>query len=300
MVVNVYTSGNLAFTFGGGGAQAGFYDWIMYPYSGPGTCSAISNNTLAPVRCNWNASNTGGTGLQAIVPPGGNAGNYEPVLAVTANSQYIICFSNYSSATTNVPITFNGTAIVGCSALGQNTGNFVVETDCFSGEAKISWEAPLGISSSYQVQRSYTGESWEIIGTVEEPSASDESSQQYLFRDALEKNKIVLYRLKEINSDEVSSYSELKSVICKSDLSPNTLSPNPSSTDLTTLTYYSKQAGKLHIFDAIGRPIEEVELENTNGKIVLKPIDVSKLQHGTYRFVVDLGTESTTIQFIKK
>ncbi len=298
MVINVYTAGNLAFSFGAGGAQAGYYDWIMYPYSGPSTCTAISSNTLAPVRCNWNSVNYGGTGLASTLPAGGDWGNYEPVLAVAANTQYIICFSNYSSVATTVPIAFNGTATVGCSALGINMRNFAVKTDCENGNALISWEAPLESSSTYEVQRSYTGESWEIIGNVEYPSDLTES-KQFTFRDDLEQNKITLYRIKEISSDLISTYSELKSVICKPGITPNTLSPNPSS-ELTNLTYYSKQAGTLHIFDAVGRPIEQILLENTNGKIVLKPIDVSKLQAGAYRFVVDLGTESSALQFIKK
>jgi hypothetical protein len=299
MVINVYTAGNLAFSFGAGGAQAGYYDWIMYPYTGPSTCTAISAGTLAPVRCNWNAVNYGGTGLASTLPSGGNAGNYEPLLPVAASTQYIICFSNYSSASSTVPIAFSGTATVGCSALGINTSNFTVNTDCESDAALISWEAPLESSSTYEIQRSYTGEAWEIIGTVGSPSSSDASTQFYTFRNAIEKDKMVLYRLKETNSNQISSYSELKSVSCKSGISPNTLSPNPSS-ELTNLTYYSKQAGVLHVFDAVGRSIEQISLENTNGKIVLKPIDVSGLQAGAYRFVIDLGTETSTIQFIKK
>lgn len=299
MVINVYTAGNLAFSLGAGGAQAGYYDWIMYPYTGPSTCTAISGGTLAPVRCNWNAVNYGGTGLASTLPSGGNSGNFEPVLPVAANTQYIICFSNYSSVATTVPIVFNGTATVGCSALGVNTSNFTVNTDCENDAALISWEAPLESSSTYQVQRSYTGEAWEIIGTVGSSSSSDASTQFYSFRDAIEKDKVVYYRLKETSPDQISNYSELKAVSCKSGISPNTLSPNPSS-ELTNLTYYSKQAGTLHIFDAVGRPIEEVSLENTQGKIILKPIDVSGLQAGAYRFVIDVGTESSTIQFIKK
>lgn len=299
MVINVYTAGNLSFSFGAGGAQAGYYDWIMYPYSGASTCNAISSNSLAPVRCNWNAVNYGGTGLASTLPSGGDWGNYEPPLAVAANTQYIICFSNYSSVATTVPIAFSGTATVGCSALGLNSTNFSVNTLCESGDALISWDAPLGTTNTYEVQRSYTGEAWEIIGKVTTPSSIGTENQQYTFRDALEQNKLVFYRLKEIHADLSSTYSELKSVICKPEITPNTLSPNPSS-DLTNLTYYSKQAGTLYIFDAIGRPMEQVPLENTNGKIVLKPIDVSGLQAGAYRFVVDLGTEATPIQFIQK
>lgn len=298
MVINVYTTGNLEFSFGAGGAQAGYYDWIMYPYNGLATCAAISANTVAPVRCNWNETNTGGTGLASTLPAGGSWGNYEPALAVTANTQYIICFSNYSSVATTVPLAFGGTATVGCSALGANMNNFSVQTGCEASQALISWDAPLESTSTYEVQRSYTGEFWDIIGSVTEPSGSS-GLKQFVFRDNLEKDKMVFYRLKEIHSNGTSDYSELKSVTCKSGISPNTLSPNPSS-ELTNLTYYSKQPGTLHIFDAVGRPIEQISLENTNGKIVLKPIDVSKLQAGAYRFVIDLGTESSTLQFIKK
>jgi len=298
MVINVYTAGSLEFTFGAGGAQAGYYDWIMYPYTGPATCSAISSNSLAPVRCNWNWSSSGGTGLVSTIPSGGNSGNYEPPLTVAANTQYIICFSNYSSVATTVPIAFGGTAVVGCSPLGNDLSNFMVETDCENGEVAISWDAPINVSSTYEIQRSNTGQVWEIIGTTSTPSHTDDSYNNFSFRDQIEQNKMVFYRLKEIKSDDLFTYSELKSVICKSGLSPNTLSPNPSS-DLTTLTYYSLQEGTLYIVDAVGRPVDQIVLENTNGKIILKPIDVSKLKSGLYHFIVDLESQTSTIQFAK-
>lgn len=299
MVINVYTAGNLEFSFGAGGSQAGYYDWIMYPYSGPSTCASISGNTLAPVRCNWNAVSYGGTGLASTLPSGGDWGNYEPPLAVSANSQYIICFSNYSSATSTVPINFSGTATVGCSPLGNNISDFSVETNCDENEVAITWNAPIDATETYEVQRSYTGASWEIIGTVDTPKDADGSAKKFFFRDAINKNELVFYRLKVIQASGLSDYSELKSVICKAGLSPNTLAPNPSS-EITTLTYYSKQEGTLQIVDAVGRPVSKITLENTNGKIVLKPIDISQLQNGVYLFVMDLGTESSTISFVKK
>ncbi len=113
MVINISGGGSLEFTFGGLGSQAGFYDWIMYPYT-PGTCAAVMANTVAPVRCNWNNAAFGGTGLASSVPPGGDAGNFEPPLNVLAGQQYIICFSNWSSVTTLVPLEFGGTATVSC------------------------------------------------------------------------------------------------------------------------------------------------------------------------------------------
>ncbi|MES2512677.1 MAG: gliding motility-associated C-terminal domain-containing protein [Bacteroidota bacterium] len=113
MIVNIQTSGVLQFSFGGGGAQAGFYDWAMWPYS-PTACAGIQGNTLPPVRCNWNSLNSGGTGLASPIPAGGVAGNYEPPLNVTCGQKFVICFSNYSGAATTVPLNFFGSAGVSC------------------------------------------------------------------------------------------------------------------------------------------------------------------------------------------
>lgn len=116
MIVNIGNSGTLEFTFGGGGAQAGYYDWAMWPYFA-GACASIPTGGIAPVRCNWNGVNFGGTGLAVTVPPGGDPSNYEPALNVTCGQQFLICFSNYSSVSTTVPVQFGGTATVSCSTV---------------------------------------------------------------------------------------------------------------------------------------------------------------------------------------
>lgn len=117
MVINIQTSGSLQFSFGAGGSQAGYYDWAMWSYAGPSTCNQIMNVGQAPVRCNWNGSSTGGTGLANPLPVGGVASNYEPPLAVTCGQKYIICFSNYSSASSSVPLNFFGSAGVSCTPI---------------------------------------------------------------------------------------------------------------------------------------------------------------------------------------
>jgi len=113
MIVNIDNSGLLEFTFGGNGTQSGFYDWIMYPWN-PNVCTDIPTGNYAPVRCNWNGVNFGGTGLASTVPVGGDASNYEPPLPVVCGEKYIIVFSNWSSVVTGVPLDFGGTASVTC------------------------------------------------------------------------------------------------------------------------------------------------------------------------------------------
>jgi gliding motility-associated-like protein len=119
LILTVSVSGNLGFIFGAPSSanpQVGLYDWEMWPYTAT-TCADIFNNTLPPVSCNWNATNTGGTGMGAV-PAGGNVGNYQPSIPVTAGQQFLILISNYSGVTTLVSFTSTGTASLTC---GLNT-----------------------------------------------------------------------------------------------------------------------------------------------------------------------------------
>lgn len=123
MVVNIATTGTLEFSFGTDAASSNCLDWIMWPYAGPASCTQIINNTLAPVRCNWNGACEGYTGIATPLPPGGHPTNFEPELNVTCGQQYLICLSNYSSASTTIPLSFFGTASISCSTFTPITVN---------------------------------------------------------------------------------------------------------------------------------------------------------------------------------
>ncbi len=119
LILTVGNAGSLEFVFGASASanpQAGFYDWAMWPYT-PSSCAQIFNNTLAPIRCNWNATSTGGTGMAsaANIPTGGNPGNYEAPLAVNACQQFVICISNFSGVNTLVSFQSIGTASLSCN-----------------------------------------------------------------------------------------------------------------------------------------------------------------------------------------
>ena len=122
MIINVASSGTLEFSFGAANGYSGYYDWIMWPYSA-NACSQIASNQLAPIRCNWNLSSAGFTGIASPVPAGGNAGNFEPELAVTAGQQFVLCLSNFSNSITTLPLNFFGTANVSCNTVIPVTVN---------------------------------------------------------------------------------------------------------------------------------------------------------------------------------
>ncbi len=118
LLITIGNNGFLEFSFGAQNSQhpqVGLYDWAMWKYS-PTTCADIQNNILAPVRCNWNGSGTGGTGIAGTlnIPSGGNWSNYEPPLPVLACEQYIICLSNYSGVNTLVSFESLGSASLSC------------------------------------------------------------------------------------------------------------------------------------------------------------------------------------------
>ena len=154
MIINVATSGNLEFNFGAG-TQSGCYDWIMWPYNA-NTCSGIFNNTLAPIRCNWNGSCNGcGTGIGPV--PANATGfncqsNYEPTLPVTAGQQFIICFSNYSSVYTTVPLSFTGSAQVSCNPVNV-IGGTICPGQCINllatgGLSGHTWTPATGLNTT--------------------------------------------------------------------------------------------------------------------------------------------------------
>ncbi|MBI2968660.1 MAG: PKD domain-containing protein [Bacteroidetes bacterium] len=156
MLVYISGTGNLEFTFGGNGTQSGYYDWIMYQWT-PTICSDIPNNIAPPVRCNWNCTSSGGTGLASTIPAGGSACNYESPLPVTCGQQYVIVFSNWSSVTTTVPLQFGGTATVSCTPSTLNvtvtpaspvicSGGSVTLTA--SGATTYTWSPSTGLSST--------------------------------------------------------------------------------------------------------------------------------------------------------
>jgi len=120
LLLTIGNAGWLEFVFGAANSpnpQAGCYDWAMWPYS-PTTCADILNNTLPPIRCNWNATCSNGTGIASasnIATFGGNSGDFEPPLAVNACQQFVICISNYSGVNTLVSFQSLGTASLSCN-----------------------------------------------------------------------------------------------------------------------------------------------------------------------------------------
>ena len=138
MIITIANSGELQFSFGAAGGT-GFFDWIMWPYS-PTACNEIANNTLPPIRCNWNGPSAGFTGVANPLPAGASAANFEPPFNVTAGEQYLLHMSNFSSSVISLPLSFFGTAGVTCNPLEVTVND---ENICPGDEVTLTATAPL-------------------------------------------------------------------------------------------------------------------------------------------------------------
>lgn len=169
LTITVQNAGLLEFSIGQAGSN-GYYDWAMWPYYDLGTSSAcddITNNLLAPVACNWNASSGGYTGMtaQGFLPPGAVQGNFEYALNVNAGDQFVICFSNFSGVNANVPILF-GNDIPG----NNNAGAASVTCDANAGNQTIC----LGETATVNINTFGIGSptfNWLVTTNVSDPTA---------------------------------------------------------------------------------------------------------------------------------
>lgn len=137
ITIQIVSSGTLAWSIQG--ASGGCFDWIMWPYqNSTTTCTAIANNQLAPVACNWNAPCQGFTGMcpPGGLPAGANQGNFENSLFVTAGQTYLLCLSNYSGTSQNVNLSFFGSANVACTPSSPD------QTICAGSSAQVTIATP--------------------------------------------------------------------------------------------------------------------------------------------------------------
>ena len=248
MVVNIQTGGSLEFIFGGLGTQAGFYDWIMYPYSAS-ACSQVIGNTLAPVRCNWNGVSYGGTGLVSSIPPGGDVTNYEPPLNVLTGQRYLICFSNWSSVTTSVPLVFGGTAVVSCTPLPVE----LIAFDATVGGARVSleWTTASELNSlHFEVERSADMVAWEKIDHVQ-AMGNAHAQTGYASTDHAPLPGMSYYRLRMVDLDGSFTLSPVRSVRMTED--KLVCHPNPTCGSFTVLDV--PEGATIEVLDMLGRSI---------------------------------------------
>ena len=283
--VNVLTAGTLEFSFGAPGGGFTCYDWIMWPYNAA-TCAGIASNTLPPVRCNWNGNCDGYTGISNTLPAGGFASNFEPAVNAAANSQYMICLSNYSSNYTNLPLDFFGTAGISCTPLSVEMTNLSAQG--FDYYNLINWSTLTEINSDYfEVQRGTESENFVTIGTVLAEGTTFEQ-QDYSFADYERSDEIVYYRIKQVDVNGGIEFTEVVKVIPEgyAEFKLLEMYPNPTDSKLNIrLHSVSQKETRFSVHSLNGNEVMS-KVQSLNKGENVSTLDLGALTSGVYMLVI--------------
>ena len=283
MQVNVALGGSLEFSFGTAGTNSNCYDWLMWPYSAT-ACADIYADALSPVRCNWNTPCDGFTGVSSTVPAGGDPGNFEPTVFASSGDQFIICFSNYSSAVTNVPLVFSGTADISCTPLPVEMVDFVGENQ---GDLNLlTWYTGAEVNNShFEIERSADGVEFKMIGQVDGVGTST-MLQSYAFSDTDFRDGMNYYRIKQVDLNGSSTYSKIIAINNDSNggFAITKHFPNPTSENLN-----------IELFSMRSEPVQ-LQIAQLSGQVDLQVL--KEITAGDNSFVVPVQELSSGIYLL--
>lgn len=278
MVVNIATPGTFEFSFGAAGGPIVCYDWIMWAYSGS-ACANVASNSQAPVRCNWNVPCAGYTGISTPVPAGGAAGNFEPELNVVAGQQFLICFSNYSSATTSVPLNFFGTATVSCTPLSTHEMQLIGNKE--EKAVELKWKSSSLTTKIFTVQHSINGFDYSNIATV---NSEVNKESDYVFYHSNPTTGDNFYRIIETHlNDEEQMSNAVKVEYFEGDVILGQLFPNPSSSGEFNVSISSSDEKEIQftITDITGKEVKTINKTIGSGQNTIS-LSCEDLAKGIY------------------
>ncbi len=287
MIVNVLTGGSLTFQLGT--PSSGTYnclDWAMWAYS-PTTCSAIQAGTQAPIRCNYNGSCEQFTGLASTMPAGATSmTNWEAPVTAGTYTQYLICLSNFSSATTTVPLSFGGTAVVSCSPLGAETMSLSGENE--SGYNILKWTSSSEFNADkYLIERSENGSEYVGIGELEAVGLSLDALK-YQFEDLQPLTGMAYYRVKLVRTNGTSVASNVLAIEQQfmNDLELVKAFPNPADNNLNVVLSSKKESSyQLTLSTLNGQKVFDSKQTVQKG-LTYNSINISEFQNGFYFLTV--------------
>jgi Metallo-peptidase family M12B Reprolysin-like/Secretion system C-terminal sorting domain len=194
----------------------------------------------------------------------------------------------------NFTITFNGTLPAGLIDFTAKAIN---------GKIVLNWTTVFEQNNrGFEVQRSVNmADAFVPIGFVN-GTGNSFSNQQYSFTDnTVQKNVRYYYRLKQVDIDNRSTYSPVRSVIISdSKLANITLAPNP----VVDKLFITLNQNKIHlltaeVFDVSGKLLMQRRFVNPLPLSVLE-VNIPELSSGVYILRLISGEDQEAIRFIKQ
>ena len=175
--------------------------------------------------------------------------------------------------------------------------NFDVQN--VNNQNNLTWSTSQESNSSYySIERSNNGTNFTAIGKVA-AAGNSSTARLYSYTDNNPMAGINYYRLKMVDLDNSSKYSEIKSVKNTSFTSLS-IYPNPVAKSMKlSITSEKADMGTITISNIAGQTVYSSQVKVEAGKTLI-PINVNTLSSGTYVVKVQLSTEVFTEKFTKE
>lgn len=156
----------------------------------------------------------------------------------------------------------------------------------------LKWATATEINSySYEIERSYNGSDFKVIGQLSAAGTSLDAID-YQFIDEKVKAGEYLYRLKMIDLDGSFEYSEIRSIHKKGSNINISLSPNPTKGSLS-LKQSSDENADIQIYNIIGQKVLSINNHNHQNDI-----HIEHLEKGAYFVLISIGDKTYTEKVI--
>lgn len=145
--------------------------------------------------------------------------------------------------------------------------------------AEISWTTASEINNDYFViEKSIDGVNWNEITKISGAGNSNDI-KNYFYTDKLQTIGNIYYKLKQVDYDGTSSYSDIKTIRSNQIETTESFSiyPNPINNGFLNISSNTNESINFSIFNTLGQKVLQNETQNSKYKV-----DVSSLSSGVY------------------
>ena len=206
---------------------------------------------------------------------------------------------SFTATATSHTLTFSGTSTGTCGLIVDNIAlrsilpidlaYFKATSISNEREVLLQWQTNSETNNDYfVVERSPDGIHWEAVHRLE-AIGNSQQAVNYQIIDAFPLQGQSYYRLKQVDVDELFTYSKTQAVFINNSVnSAINIFPNPSKRFMTIIGLPMKQSTNIQLFNSIGQEVSNQisTVSRANLKVVL---DLGRLDTGIYILKTPLG-----------
>lgn len=293
-------AGQLAFTIAP--AAANDYDFAVWgPFSSAVTCPPPS----PPLRCSY-AAGGGPTGLNNTsvdLSEGAGGDRFVRFIDVFPGQWYLLYVDNFAQSGVNFTLSWNNTPnnLLDCTIV-LPVELLSLNADRADDHVALTWStASEQDASHYMVERSDDGERFEPIGQVA-AAGTTMFTTHYRFDDKRPLNGTNYYRLRMVDTDGKTGYSNVVTAEFRPGSIPLQLFPNPANESINASFVLGREGAlRWRILDMSGRLVQEANLAGVSGTNRVE-VPLLRVEPGSYLFEVvdEAGVLLGNMRFVKQ